>query len=69
MTNFNDVKKFMETFGQDVKLKAAFPSDKITKLRYDLIKEELDELEQAMKEKRVPKLASQRLGNTSFSLA
>ena len=41
MTNFNDVKKFMETFGQEVKKKAGFPSEKITKLRYDLIKEEL----------------------------
>ena len=45
MTNFSDVKKFMETFGQEVKKKAEFPSDKIVKLRYDLIKEELDEFE------------------------
>ena len=49
MTNFNDVKKFMKTFGQEVKTKAEFPSDKIVKLRYDLIKEELDEFEAAIK--------------------
>ena len=36
MTNFKSVKKFMETFGQEVKTKADFPSDKIVKLRYDL---------------------------------
>ena len=51
MTNFNSVKKFMQTFGQEVKTKVEFPSDKIVKLRYDLIKEELDEFEQALKEK------------------
>ena len=51
MTNFNSVKKFMEVFGQEVKTKVEFPSDKIVKLRYDLIKEELDEFEQALKEK------------------
>ena len=42
MTNFEKVKKFMETFGQEIKEKASFPNDKITSLRYDLIKEELD---------------------------
>ena len=57
MTNFNDVKKFMETFGQEVKKKAEFPSDKIVKLRYDLIKEELDEFEQAIKEKNLKEVA------------
>ena len=39
----NSVKKFMEVFGQKVKTKSEFPSDKIVQLRYDLIKEELDE--------------------------
>ena len=39
MTNFNSVKKFMEVFGQEVKTKAEFPSEKIIKLRYNLIKE------------------------------
>ena len=43
MTNFNSVKKFMQTFGQDVRSKAAFPDEKIVKLRYDLILEELNE--------------------------
>ena len=44
MTNFERVKKFMETFGQEIREKASFPNEKITSLRYDLIKEELDEL-------------------------
>ena len=38
MTNFESVKKFMETFGQEIKEKASFPNDKITSLRYDLSK-------------------------------
>jgi len=57
MTNFNDVKKFMKTFGQEVKKKAEFPSDKIVKLRYDLIKEELDEFEEAIKGKNLKEVA------------
>ena len=57
MTNFSDVKKFMETFVQEVKKKAEFPSDKITKLRYDLIKEELDEFEEALKAKDLKEVA------------
>ena len=57
MTNFNSVKKFMEIFGQEVKTKAEFPSEKIIKLRYDLIKEELDEFEQALKEKDLKEVA------------
>tara|TARA_Y100000590_G_scaffold222051_1_gene251341 strand:- start:557 stop:928 length:372 start_codon:yes stop_codon:yes gene_type:complete len=57
MTNFTSVKKFMETFGQEVKVKAEFPSDKIVKLRYDLIKEELDEFEGAIKEKNLKEIA------------
>ena len=48
MSNFNKVKTFMETFGQEVKKKPSFSTDKINKLRYDLIKEELDELKEAM---------------------
>ncbi len=57
MTNFSDVKKFMETFGQEVKKKAEFPSDKIVKLRYDLIKEELDEFEEAIKTRNLTEVA------------
>ena len=48
MSNFNKVKTFMETFGQEVKIKPSFSSDKINSLRYDLIKEELEELKEAM---------------------
>ena len=49
MSNFNKVGTFMKTFGQEVKSKSSFSSDKINKLRIDLIKEELDELQEAMK--------------------
>ena len=48
MTNFNKVGTFMKTFGQEVKNKPSFSTDKINKLRFDLIKEELDELKEAM---------------------
>jgi predicted HAD superfamily Cof-like phosphohydrolase len=48
MSNFNKVGIFMKTFGQDVKNKPSFSTDKINKLRIDLIKEELDELKDAM---------------------
>ena len=48
MTNFQKVKKFMETFGQEVKSSPSFSSEKINKLRYNLIKEELDEFKQAL---------------------
>ena len=57
MTNFNSVKKFMEIFGQEVKTKAEFPSEKIIKLRYNLIKEELDEFEEALKDKNLKEVA------------
>ena len=49
MTNFKKVGVFMKTFGQEVKNKPSFSSDKINRLRIDLIKEELDELNDAMK--------------------
>ena len=51
MSNFNKVKTFMETFGQEVKMKPSFSTDKINNLRYELIKEELDELKVAMENK------------------
>tara|TARA_A100000164_G_scaffold375653_1_gene411134 strand:+ start:3712 stop:4056 length:345 start_codon:yes stop_codon:yes gene_type:complete len=47
----------MEKFGQEVKTKAEFPSEKIVKLRYDLIQEELDEFEQALKDKDLKEVA------------
>ena len=48
MSNFNKVGIFMKTFRQEVKNKPSFSSDKINKLRIDLIKEELEELKEAM---------------------
>jgi len=48
MSNFNKVKTFMETFGQEVKSKPSFSTDKINKLRFDLIKEELEEFKEAL---------------------
>ena len=51
MSNFRKVGIFMKTFGQEIKNKPSFSSNKINKLRIDLIKEELDELTQAMKNK------------------
>ena len=51
MSNFSKVGIFMKTFGQDVKNKPSFSTDKINKLRIDLIKEELDEFTEAMKNK------------------
>ena len=57
MTNFKSVRKFMETFGQEIKEKASFPDDKITSLRYDLIKEELSELKEAMDNKDIKEVA------------
>ena len=48
MNNFENVRKFMEIFGQEIKEKAEFPNKKIVTLRYDLIKEELGELKEAI---------------------
>ena len=57
MSNFEDVKIFMETFGQMIKTKPQFPDEKTMQLRFDLIKEELNELEQAMKTKNLKEIA------------
>ena len=57
MSNFTDVKTFMETFGQMIRTKPQFPDEKTMQLRYDLIKEELNELEQAMKSKDLKEIA------------
>ena len=57
MSNFESVKKFMETFGQEIKEKAGFPDDKVTSLRYELIKEELDELKDAINNKDIKEVA------------
>ena len=57
MSNFDKVKKFMETFGQEVKEKAEFPNDKITSLRYDLIMEELSEFREAINKRDIKEVA------------
>ena len=57
MSNFEDVKTFMKTFGQIVRTKPQFPDEDTMQLRYDLIKEELNELEQAMKAKDLKEVA------------
>ena len=57
MSNFNSVKKFMLTFGQEIKNKAAFPNDKIVKLRYELILEELNELKEAISQNDIKEVA------------
>mgnify|MGYP006117507097 CR=1 FL=1 len=51
MTNFEKVGIFMKTFDQEIKNKASFSTESINKLRYDLIKEELDELKEAFEKK------------------
>ena len=51
MSNFNKVKTFMKTFDQEVKTKPSFSTDKINSLRYELIREELDELKEALDNK------------------
>ena len=51
MSNFSKVGTFMKTFGQEVKTKPSFSTDKINKLRIDLIKEEVCELTEAMNNK------------------
>jgi len=57
MSNFEDVKIFMKTFGQIIRNKPQFPDEKTINLRLDLIKEEVSELEEAMKEKDLKEVA------------
>ena len=57
MSNFKDVKVFMEKFGQMVRTKPQFPDNKTMELRFNLIKEELNELEEAMKTKNLKEVA------------
>ena len=57
MSNFESVKKFMLTFGQEVKEKAEFPNEKITSLRYELIKEELQEFKEAIEKQDIREVA------------
>ena len=57
MTNFEKVRLFMKTYGQDVKDKAGLSDIKTNKLRIDLIKEELEELTEAMKDENLLEVA------------
>ena len=57
MSNFSKVGVFMKTFGQEVKNKPSFSTDKINKLRIDLINEELEELKEAIKQKNLLEVA------------
>jgi len=57
MSNFESVKMFMRTFGQEIKDKPSFPSAKITQLRYSLIKEELNELKEAIDKNNLKEVA------------
>ena len=57
MSNFNEVKIFMETYGQEVKKTPSFPDDKIIQLRIDLIKEELKEFQEAISDKNLLEIA------------
>ena len=57
MSNVASVRKFMETFGQEIKEKAEFPNNKITNLRYDLIQEELNELKDAIDNRDIKEVA------------
>ena len=57
MSNFEDVKVFMQTYGQEIKEKPEFPDEKVINLRISLIKEELDEFQEALKEKNLVEVA------------
>jgi len=57
MSNFQSVKFFMQTFDQEAKNEAKFPNEKTVQLRYELIKEELEELNQAIKDKDIKEVA------------
>ncbi len=57
MTNFEKVRLFMQTYGQEVKDKAEFSDAKTNKLRIDLIKEELEELTEAMQDENLLEVA------------
>ena len=57
MSNFEKVKIFMKTFGQEVKERACFPSTQTTELRYDLIREELAEFKEAIENNDIKEVA------------
>ena len=57
MTNFEKVRLFMKTYSQEVKDKAGFSDVKTNKLRIDLIKEELEELTEAIQDENLLEVA------------
>ena len=57
MSNFNSVKKFINTVGQEIKDKPALPEKKTVELRYELIHEELMELKEAIEQKDLKEVA------------
>ena len=57
MSNFEKVKTFMKTYGQEIKEKCELPNEKIIKLRVDLIEEELKELREAISNKDLVEVA------------
>ena len=57
MSNFDDVKFFMKTYGQEIKEKPEFPEEKTINLRINLIKEELEEFQEALREKNLVEVA------------
>ena len=57
MSNFEKVKTFMKTFGQEVKEKSEFPNEKVINLRIKLIEEELQELKEAIANKDIVEVA------------
>ena len=67
MSNFDDVKNFMIKYGQEVKTNPSFPNKRVIQLRYDLIKEELDELSVAIKDKDIVEVAD-ALGDMLYIL-
>ena len=69
MSNFTDVKKFMQTFGQEVKNRPSFPEEKIQNLRIKLIDEELKEFREAIKNKDIVNVELDIFGKYIFKLS
>ena len=57
MTNFEKVRLFMKTFGQEVKTNPSLSTNKINDLRISLINEELDEFREAIKNDNIKEVA------------
>ena len=68
MTNFQKVKTFMQTFDQEVKSKPSFSTEKINELRYNLIKEELEEFKHALENNDLLPALTPKLENSSGAI-